>query len=682
SAPVTCRRASRNPQHSRRLRPEQRRGAPLTAASDQYSLGLLLREALGNAPVWVKAVVERAVQEDPGARFPSCADLARALRTDPRTRYRRVIGAAALVAVGAVAVLLLNQRPVPCANVGDGISGTWPGQRAALAARFDALKAGWAPTVARQVESLLNRWADGLQLRARSSCESTVVAQTQSAELHDLTMRCVERIRLRGDALVKALVSDSGEDSARRSVRAVGNLPSAEQCSDPASLRRAMPLPDETEVREQVASLERIVAKRRASLELALKPEDTLPNTVTQAEEVNWPPLLARVRWIEGYSAELAGDADLAAERFERALWSAVSLREDLLAAESAARLVWVVGYLKREFDQATQWLQVADALVTASGDNRLRARLTDYRGVFAFFRGELEDAIQLHREALNILGEVSDRDPMSLGISVNLGAALIQSERLDEAETLYRELIQRASEALGASHPMVGSLYQNYATAATQRGNTAEAQRGFERALAIKEASLGPEHPALISTLANLSSVVAVLGELDAALGYGDRAMTIAFARDETNVRGFITLLNRIYSTLGVRDSIALSASEHLTRLSAAHFQSGDVDALAVRILRGAALASSGQKTAALRSLASVPRHARFAELLEEDRFEFHHARSLVTDGSTSRQALAAAAEVYRPWLYSPQRRERIEARFRDAGVAFGETNDTPSQE
>jgi eukaryotic-like serine/threonine-protein kinase len=101
--------------------PEQRRGEPLTTASDVWQLGRLLKELLasGRIAADLKAVIERAMAEDPRQRYSSAAALAAELQAwlDGRPvsvygglayRLRRLAGRhQVLIAVVLVAVLSL-----------------------------------------------------------------------------------------------------------------------------------------------------------------------------------------------------------------------------------------------------------------------------------------------------------------------------------------------------------------------------------------------------------------------------------------------------------------------------------------------------------------------------------------------------------------------------------------------
>src|SRR5262249_12658349 len=127
----------------RYMAPEQRAGAPLTAAVDQYGLCAALRESLttaGGVPRWVAPLLSRGTADDPAQRYPSMDALLHALSLDPRTRWRRRIaaGAAILIIAGTIGGFSLGRarstHETPCAGGPDLVAAAWgPARRAEIA---------------------------------------------------------------------------------------------------------------------------------------------------------------------------------------------------------------------------------------------------------------------------------------------------------------------------------------------------------------------------------------------------------------------------------------------------------------------------------------------------------------------------------------------------------------------
>jgi serine/threonine protein kinase len=105
------------------MSPEQMAGASPTAASDQYSYCVALHEALfgarpgapalrGDAPGWLRNVVQRGLELQPDARFPSMRHLLAELGRERKRSRRSVVVVVAGTAVAGLVVWSLR-TPVP-----------------------------------------------------------------------------------------------------------------------------------------------------------------------------------------------------------------------------------------------------------------------------------------------------------------------------------------------------------------------------------------------------------------------------------------------------------------------------------------------------------------------------------------------------------------------------------------
>jgi tetratricopeptide (TPR) repeat protein len=84
------------------------------------------------------------------------------------------------------------------------------------------------------------------------------------------------------------------------------------------------------------------------------------------------------------------------------------------------------------------------------------------------------------------------------------------------------RPLLERAlaiyEQVLGPEHPETASSLNNLARLLEAQGDLAGARPLFERALTIEEQVLGPEHPETANSLANLASLLFDQDDLAAA--------------------------------------------------------------------------------------------------------------------------------------------------------------------
>jgi tetratricopeptide (TPR) repeat protein len=175
----------------------------------------------------------------------------------------------------------------------------------------------------------------------------------------------------------------------------------------------------------------------------------------------------------------------------------------------------------------------------TAATLNNLGTLLKD-QGDLAGARPLLERALAIcekvpgpeHRDTANILN--------------NLAACLQQQGDLTGARPLYERALAIREKILGAEHPDTDMSVNNLATLLREQGDLAGARplekralavrekralsrrRLYERALAIREEVLGPEHPATATSLNSLALLLRDQGDLAGARRLFKRALAI----------------------------------------------------------------------------------------------------------------------------------------------------------
>ena len=96
------------------------------------------------------------------------------------------------------------------------------------------------------------------------------------------------------------------------------------------------------------------------------------------------------------------------------------------------------------------------------------------------------------------------------------------------QAEPLLRDALAIREKSLGPEHPDTATSLNHLAGLLTGRGNLAEARPLCERALAIQEKALGPEHPDTAMSLHNLASLLSSQGDFAGARSLHERALAI----------------------------------------------------------------------------------------------------------------------------------------------------------
>ncbi|MEM7156782.1 MAG: serine/threonine-protein kinase [Myxococcota bacterium] len=120
------------------------------------------------------------------------------------------------------------------------------------------------------------------------------------------------------------------------------------------------------------------------------------------------------------------------------------------------------------------------------------------------------EAALQWSKTALALAREPLDR----ASVLARVGSIYKDQGKLDEALDHQLRALAIREEALGPEHPAVASSLNGVAAILRRQGKLDEALEHHRRALAIREAALGPRHPMIASSLNNMSNVLVQKGQ------------------------------------------------------------------------------------------------------------------------------------------------------------------------
>jgi len=141
--------------------------------------------------------------------------------------------------------------------------------------------------------------------------------------------------------------------------------------------------------------------------------------------------------------------------------------------------------------------------------------------GQLATGRIDYRSAYQYHKQA----AELQPDNPLYLNAA---GEIAYTVGRYSEAEPLLQRALAIREKALGPEHPDVAASLNNLAALYDAQGQYAEAEPLYQRALAIWEKALGPEHPDVDTGLENYAALLQKLGRSDEAKRMEARAEAI----------------------------------------------------------------------------------------------------------------------------------------------------------
>jgi tetratricopeptide (TPR) repeat protein len=124
-----------------------------------------------------------------------------------------------------------------------------------------------------------------------------------------------------------------------------------------------------------------------------------------------------------------------------------------------------------------------------------------------------------------NALAQEPAKDWRSLNYEV---AQLYRAGNYDRAVVLAKQALSIAEANVGPNHPAVATSLNNLAELYRTQGQYAQAEPLYKRSLAIWEKALGPDHPNVAASLENMAALMRKMGRDDEAITLEQRAKHI----------------------------------------------------------------------------------------------------------------------------------------------------------
>lgn len=482
----------------------------------------------------IREALRRGISADPKARHPDLPALLRILEGALDGRKRRRAAWVAAAALGAVALLgnaFLLDPSRACAAAGNRLRGVWDEtSKARVRVAFEKTGAPWAADAWRGVEQSLDRWT-GTWVAARvEACEATHVHRSQSEELLDRRMACLDG-RLRDARSLVEVFAQADRKVVEKASSAVSSLPALDRCADADALLAASP-PPEPAIRARATALSSSLADVRA-LRAAGRYDEALDRgarAAAEARRLEYRPLLAEALLAHGRVRMVAADPHEAQSLLEEALATAVAAREDETAAGASVALVASVGMLQGRYEEALRAARQAEAAVERAGnDPSLRADLYTNRAAALHYLGRLDEALEEHRRALAVYEQLHGAEHAVVGEAlVSIGGLLDEMGRVDEAHATLERAKEIVHATLGPEHPSAAYLHGNLGLLALGREDFAAAERELAHSLAVVEKTGAGRSAIAATVLMNLGAVHDAQDRLEEALALYERALAL----------------------------------------------------------------------------------------------------------------------------------------------------------
>ena len=572
------------------MAPEQRAGVRADAASDQFSFCLTALELLGGSnpplsipddvPRRLAKVLQRGLHVEAAQRFPDMEALLRAWTHDGgRPWVFAGVGLALVAGAGGIAYgAIASDRPEPCRDSAERVAASWnPTVQRSLAARFAALELPHADASWRHIARTLDRWAQDWIEARDGACTATRVHGTQSEELLDRRMACLDRGWASFRALIDTFDAPDADVLAQGPTAAEQLFPLA-TCSDPTVLAGQAPLPVDSAARSELAAVEADTATLRT--EVRVRTEAAMraraKQLVERADATGFPAAAARARFAAALVESGLSDESRSLALLERALADAEASGDAHAFAEAGIFLGDQLARARDEHEHALFVLEVAEGAVRRAHDPvDLWAQLETARGLVFHRIGRDAEATDAFDRALEWLARAPETFEEARARATTARAlATAGAGDIDRATADIEAHGAVLVREYGPQHPLVCHTLGYLAVIHLRSGRWERASFELDREIACLESTLGPDHIALETSLSNQARARMNLGRLDDAERVAQRHLRLLEThrgRDSAGSADAHATLARIHQSRGAFD-LARAAFDRAIAVVEAH--------------------------------------------------------------------------------------------------------------
>jgi eukaryotic-like serine/threonine-protein kinase len=298
-----------------------------------------------------------------------------------------------------------------------------------------------------------------------------------------------------------------------------------EHLGDLDALLQQLGVPDATAVQKAATATASLSLVRTCTDENRLRHRTDPPSDPAGREEIR----ALRSGLSRASAAHGTGRYGEALEQAETVLEEAGALSWTPLVAEAKLAVAAAQGRLGRYEDARAAY---EDAFFEAGASARDELALHGASQLVALIGYQLakhDDGRHWGRVAQMLADRLSLSEDLTVArLLNNLAIVHLATGAYEEAKALHERALAIKEKTLGPEHPDVAASLNNLANVHETTGAYEEAKALHERALAIKEKTLGPEHPDVAASLNNLANIHFAMGAYEDAKTLYERALAI----------------------------------------------------------------------------------------------------------------------------------------------------------
>lgn len=285
------------------------------------------------------------------------------------------------------------------------------------------------------------------------------------------------------------------------------------------------------EVRPRLAALDKQIAEARAQV-IAGKYLPALvaaQKAVDGAKQLGWEPAMSEALLGQAAALVATGNLKEATASYAASTWAALRGKRDDFLANAALSTAMVTADIGSA-EAARVWLELGNAAAQRAGfDRTLELKRDEIDGVVYAQAGDLTAAVAAHEKALAAAELAYGKDnPAMWADEVMLATTYTKVGAFGRAAPHLERALALREGSVGRDHADVALILSNLGVSYRHLRDP-RARKTFERALAIREKTYGVASPMLEATLDNFAEDLQQDGDPGGAIAMYDRALRIA---------------------------------------------------------------------------------------------------------------------------------------------------------